>query len=62
MSMVNNNNKLSLLAAIYMYIYIYIHVYISLGDSTCGQRALYQLGMTGIPIYNVSSHSLFSFN
>uniref|UniRef100_A0A1X7UWE8 Thiolase N-terminal domain-containing protein n=1 Tax=Amphimedon queenslandica TaxID=400682 RepID=A0A1X7UWE8_AMPQE len=22
------------------------------GDSTCGQRALYQLGMTGIPIYN----------
>lgn len=23
------------------------------GDSTCGQRALYQLGMTGIPIYNV---------
>ena len=25
-----------------------------LGDSTCGQRALYQLGLTGIPIYNVS--------
>lgn len=24
------------------------------GDSTCGQRALYQLGLTGIPIYNVS--------
>ncbi len=24
------------------------------GDTTCGQRALYQLGMTGIPIYNVS--------
>ena len=24
-----------------------------LGDSTCGQRALYQLGLTGIPIYNV---------
>ena len=23
------------------------------GDSTCGQRALYELGMTGIPIYNV---------
>ena len=26
------------------------------GDTTCGQRALYQLGMTGIPIYNVSMH------
>ena len=26
----------------------------SVGDSTCGQRALYQLGLTGIPIYNVS--------
>ncbi|XP_078484945.1 sterol carrier protein 2-like [Ciona intestinalis] len=25
------------------------------GDSTCGQRALYQLGMTGIPIYNVNN-------
>lgn len=24
------------------------------GDSTCGQRAVYQLGMTGIPIYNAS--------
>lgn len=24
------------------------------GDSTCGQRVLYQLGMTGIPMYNVS--------
>ena len=23
------------------------------GDSTCGQRAVYQLGMTGIPVYNV---------
>ena len=23
------------------------------GDSTCGQRALYQVGLTGIPIYNV---------
>ncbi|XP_022103364.1 non-specific lipid-transfer protein-like isoform X2 [Acanthaster planci] len=22
------------------------------GDTTCGQRAMYQLGMTGIPIYN----------
>lgn len=23
------------------------------GDSTCGQRVVYQLGMTGIPVYNV---------
>lgn len=23
------------------------------GDSTCGQKALYEIGMTGIPIYNV---------
>ena len=27
---------------------------ISAGDTTCGQRAVYQLGMAGIPIYNVS--------
>ena len=27
------------------------------GDSGCGQRALYGLGMTGIPIYNVSMSS-----
>ena len=26
------------------------------GDSTCGQRILYQLGMTGIPIYNVNNN------
>lgn len=26
------------------------------GDSTCGQRALYQLGMTGIPVYNVNNN------
>ena len=26
------------------------------GDSTCGQRALYQSGMTGIPIYNVNNN------
>lgn len=25
------------------------------GDSTCGQRAVYQLGMTGIPVYNVNN-------
>ncbi|MCJ1310579.1 hypothetical protein MMC25_004244 [Agyrium rufum] len=26
------------------------------GDSTCGQRCFYQLGMTGIPIYNVNNN------
>jgi sterol carrier protein 2 len=26
------------------------------GESTCGQRALYQLGMTGIPIVNVNNN------
>ncbi len=26
------------------------------GDSTCGQRALYQCGMTGIPIFNVNNN------
>ncbi|RZF42070.1 hypothetical protein LSTR_LSTR006663 [Laodelphax striatellus] len=26
------------------------------GDSTCGQRAMYQLGMNGIPIYNVNNN------
>lgn len=26
------------------------------GDSTCGQRALYELGLTGIPIYNVNNN------
>lgn len=25
------------------------------GDTTCGQRALYKVGMTGIPIYNVNN-------
>ena len=25
------------------------------GDSTCGQRAVYQLGMTGVPVYNVNN-------
>jgi len=28
------------------------------GDTTCGQRALYQLGMTGIPIYNVLLYNM----
>lgn len=26
------------------------------GDSTCGQRALYELGLTGIPIHNVNNN------
>jgi len=26
------------------------------GDSTCGERAVYTLGMTGIPIYNVNNN------
>ena len=26
------------------------------GDSTCGQRALYEVGMTGIPIVNVNNN------
>ncbi|MGH7789070.1 MAG: lipid-transfer protein [Candidatus Binatia bacterium] len=26
------------------------------GDSTCGQRAIYGLGMTGIPVYNVNNN------
>jgi len=26
------------------------------GDSTCGQRALYPLGMTGIPVYNINNN------
>lgn len=26
------------------------------GDSTCGQRAAYELGMTGIPVFNVNSN------
>ena len=26
------------------------------GDSTCGQRAVYQLGQTGIPVFNVNNN------
>ena len=26
------------------------------GDSTCGERALYEIGMTGLPIYNVNNN------
>src|SRR5579862_357994 len=26
------------------------------GDSTCGQRAVYQLGLTGVPVWNVNNN------
>jgi len=26
------------------------------GDSTCGQRAVYSMGMTGVPVYNVNNN------
>eukprot|EP00211_Chloroparvula_japonica_P001518 CAMPEP_0119149014 /NCGR_PEP_ID=MMETSP1310-20130426/42727_1 /TAXON_ID=464262 /ORGANISM="Genus nov. species nov., Strain RCC2339" /LENGTH=551 /DNA_ID=CAMNT_0007141089 /DNA_START=131 /DNA_END=1782 /DNA_ORIENTATION=+ len=26
------------------------------GDSTCGQRAIYEVGLTGIPVYNVNNN------
>jgi acetyl-CoA acetyltransferase len=26
------------------------------GDSTCGQRALYTVGLSGIPVYNVNNN------
>ena len=29
------------------------HVY---GDSTCGQRAVYEVGLTGIPVFNVNNN------
>ena len=29
------------------------------GDTTCGQRAVYQLGLTGVPIYNVNIFYFF---
>ena len=32
------------------------HATFILGDSTCGQRALYQMGLTGIPIFNVNNN------
>ena len=32
------------------------HITFILGDSTCGQRALYQMGLTGIPIFNVNNN------
>lgn len=32
------------------------HVGYVYGDSTCGQRALYRVGMTGIPVFNVNNN------
>ena len=26
------------------------------GDSTCGQRAMYEVGLTGIPVFNVNNN------
>src|SRR6185295_19249825 len=26
------------------------------GDSTCGQRAVYEVGLTGIPVFNVNNN------
>jgi acetyl-CoA acetyltransferase len=26
------------------------------GDSTCGQRAIYQLGLTGVPVFNINNN------
>ena len=26
------------------------------GDPTCGQRAVYELGLTGVPVYNVNNN------
>lgn len=26
------------------------------GEPTCGQRAVYQLGMSGVPVYNVNNN------
>ncbi len=26
------------------------------GDSTCGQRAIYEVGLTGIPVFNVNNN------
>src|SRR5919197_5116202 len=26
------------------------------GDSTCGQRSVYELGLTGIPVFNVNNN------
>lgn len=33
---------------------LFVNTYI--GESTSGQRALYEIGMTGIPVYNVNNN------
>ena len=33
-----------------------VHAGYVYGDSTCGERAVYELGMTGIPITNVNNN------
>ena len=43
------------IAASYQSLLIRFMLCLMSGDSTCGQRAVYQLGLTGIPIYNVSA-------
>lgn len=35
---------------------MYYYIYFLLGESTSGQRALYEIGMTSIPIYNCNSN------
>ena len=34
----------------------YLKFYSPVGDSTSGQRAVYELGLTGIPIVNVNNN------
>ena len=34
----------------------FLYISFMIGDSTCGQRALYPMGMTGIPIFNVNNN------
>nr|CAH7754906.1 unnamed protein product [Callosobruchus chinensis] len=40
-----NFDQVELAAAGYVY-----------GDSTCGQRVIYEVGMTGIPVFNVNNN------
>lgn len=35
--------------------FVFVTIFDLQGDTTCGQRAIYQVGMTGIPIYNVNN-------
>lgn len=40
----------------YFQVYLIALLFYVKGDSTCGQRALYGIGMTGIPIFNVNNN------